>query len=169
MSQAQEHLLDWLRDAHAMEEQAETMLKSQISRLEHYPEVRRKMQEHLEETKRQAQLIRECITRLDGDTSTVKDTVAKVVAAAQGLSGIFVGDEVIKGALASYAFEQMEIASYRILIAAADAVGDATTSAICTQILREEEAMAEWIDENVPALVRKYLQLDETPGVTAKR
>ena len=32
-----EHLLDWLRDAHAMEQQAEQMLKAQAARIEHYP------------------------------------------------------------------------------------------------------------------------------------
>jgi ferritin-like metal-binding protein YciE len=44
----QEHLLAWLRDAHAMEKQAEQMLSKQISRLEHYPDLRRKLEEHLE-------------------------------------------------------------------------------------------------------------------------
>ena len=33
MSEAREHLLGWLRDAHAMEQQAEQMLKSQASRI----------------------------------------------------------------------------------------------------------------------------------------
>ncbi len=43
----QDHLLDWLRDAHAMEEQAITMLEAQASRLENYPALRRRVQEHL--------------------------------------------------------------------------------------------------------------------------
>ncbi|HZH07518.1 MAG TPA: DUF892 family protein, partial [Lautropia sp.] len=34
MASAEGNLLDWLRDAHAMEEQAETMLKTTASRLE---------------------------------------------------------------------------------------------------------------------------------------
>ncbi|MCO6740543.1 ferritin-like domain-containing protein, partial [Streptomyces sp. CHA15] len=32
----QDNLIDWLRDAHAMEEQAEKMLSAQAARLEHY-------------------------------------------------------------------------------------------------------------------------------------
>ena len=168
MTTADERLLEWLRDAHAMEEQAETMLESQIKRLEHYPEVTAKLKEHLEETRRQAQLVNECIERRAGSSSAVKDVAAKMMAAAQGLSGLFVGDEVIKGALASYTFEQMEIASYRILVAAAEAVGDTATAGTCTQILREEEAMADWLDKNMPGLVRKYLAREETPGVEAK-
>jgi ferritin-like metal-binding protein YciE len=169
VTKPEERLMDWLRDAHAMEEQAETMLSSQIARLKHYPEVKSKMQQHLTETKRQSTLISGCIERRGGDTSAMKDMTAKMVAAAQGLSGMFVGDEVIKGALASYSFEQMEIASYRILIAAAEAIGDSETAAICKEILSEEEAMASWIQDNTPTLVRKYLKLDLTPGVEAKR
>jgi ferritin-like metal-binding protein YciE len=165
----QEHLLSWLRDAHAMEQQAETMLQSQISRLEHYPDLRSKLEEHLEETRRQAQMVEDCIARLGGDTSAVKDVMGKMVAFGQGLSGLFVDDEVIKGGLASYTFEQMEIASYRILVVAAEACGDTTTAAICARILKEEEAMAAWLDERMPALVRAFLQLDVTPGVAAKR
>jgi ferritin-like metal-binding protein YciE len=36
MATPQENLLDWLRDAHAMEQQAEKMLKAQSERLEHF-------------------------------------------------------------------------------------------------------------------------------------
>jgi ferritin-like metal-binding protein YciE len=76
---------------------------------------------------------------------------------------------VIKGSLASYTFEQMEIASYTILIAAADACGDTTTAAICTRILKEEQAMANWLSAQTPNLVRAFLQLDNTSGIAAKR
>jgi ferritin-like metal-binding protein YciE len=165
----QEHLLAWLRDAHAMEQQAETMLESQIARLKHYPELRKKLEEHLEETRRQAQMVNDCIERLGGGTSAVKDTMGKMMAFGQGLSGLFVDDEVIKGSLASYTFEQMEIASYTILIAAAEACGDTTTAAICTRILKEEQAMANWLSAQTPNLVRAFLQLDNTSGIAAKR
>src|SRR3954469_7558535 len=169
MADARDHLLSWLKDAHAMEQQAETMLTSKIARLKHYPDLRRKMEEHLEETRRQADLINDCIKQNGGDNSAVKDVMGKMVAFGQGLSGLFVDDEVIKGTLASYTFEQMEIQSYNILIATAEACGDDTTAAICTRILKEEEAMAQWLASQTPNLVRAFLQLEETPGVAAKR
>lgn len=165
----QEHLLAWLRDAHAMEQQAETMLSATISRLKHYPDLRRKLEEHLEETKRQQKLVNDCISRLGGDNSAIKDAMGKMTAMGQGLSGLFVDDEVIKASLASYTFEQMEIASYRILVAGAEAAGDSTTAAICSRILKEEEAMAAWLEQQMPNLVRAFLQLDQTPGIAAKR
>ena len=43
MTRAEENLNDWLRDAHAMEQQAEKMLEATSSRLENYPELRERM------------------------------------------------------------------------------------------------------------------------------
>lgn len=50
MANPNEHLVDWLRDAYAMEKQAESMLKAQSSRLENYPELRQRIDQHLQET-----------------------------------------------------------------------------------------------------------------------
>ncbi len=115
MSDAREWLIQWLRDAHAMEEQAETMLSGQLSRLENYPELSRRIQQHLDETKMQASRLQTCLDRIGEGTSTMKDAGAKLMATAQSVSGVFAGDEVMKGSLASYTFEHMEIASYTIL------------------------------------------------------
>ena len=168
MATAEERLMEWLRDAHAAEQQAETMLSGTASRLENYPELRARMEQHIQETKRQADLVRGCIERRGGSTSTIKDTGAKLIAMGQALSGLFVGDEVMKGTIANAAFEAMEISSYKILIATAEHVGDQETKRVCEQILREEEAMLEWLNQNAPTLTHQYLQREETPGVTAK-
>ena len=168
MATAEERLMEWLRDAHAAEEQAKTMLSGTASRLENYPELRARIEQHIRETERQAELVRGCIERRGGSTSTIKDYGAKMIALGQAMSGLFVGDEVMKASIASYAFEAMEISSYRILIETADHVGDQETKRVCEQILREEEAMAEWLKQNLPMLTRRYLQLEQTPGATAK-
>lgn len=160
--------MDWLRDAHAMEQQAETMLTRTASRIENYPEVKAKLEQHAQETREQARMVRECIERRGGDTSMMKDVTGKITAMAQGLSGVFVSDEIVKAALASYAFEHMEIASYTILVAAADAVGDNETKRVCETILRQEEAMASWLAQQMPLLTQQFLQRDETSGATAK-
>jgi len=70
--------------------------------------------------------------------------------------------------MANYAFEHMEIAAYRILIAAAEAVGDTETARVCREILGEEEEMAGWLERNLPGVTQQYLRREETPGVTAK-
>ncbi len=168
MASAEERFMEWLRDAHAAEEQAKTMLSGMAGRIENYPALKARVQQHLRETERQAELVRGCIERRGGSTSSIKDVGAKMVAMGQALSGMFVGDEVMKGSIASYAFEAMEIASYKILIATAEQVGDHETKRVCEEILGEEEAMAKWLEQNVSGLTRQYLQREETPGATAK-
>jgi len=167
-TERKENLLNWLRDAHAMEEQAEKMLATTAERLENYPHLRSRVEQHIGETRHQAEMLQNCITRLGGDTSAIKDAAGKMMAMVQGMSGMFVSDEVVKASLASYAFEHMEIASYKALIAAADVCGDMETKRVCEQILAEEEAMASWLAQNLPATVKEFLLRDEAPGTTAK-
>jgi ferritin-like metal-binding protein YciE len=70
MTKAEENLMAWLRDAHAMEEQAETMLKALASRTGDYPQVKTLIEKHLTETQKQAVSLQQCIKRRGGDTST---------------------------------------------------------------------------------------------------
>src|SRR5690606_41975176 len=102
---AREHLLDWLRDAHAMEEQAETMLKGMEGRLEHYPELRTRIAQHIQETHHQAERLRHCIQDQGGDPSLLKDWSGKVMATMQGCSGAMTSDEVVKREVVRYACE----------------------------------------------------------------
>ncbi|MEA1648700.1 ferritin-like domain-containing protein [Nitrospirillum sp. BR 11164] len=169
MATNEEHLLDWLRDAHAMEQQAETMMTAMCERIENYPPVRDKLREHIAETRTQTQRLESCLARLGDDSSTLKDLAGRAAAFGQGLGGMFMSDEIIKGALASFAFENLEVASYTILVAAADAVGDTETRDLCEQSLREEQAMAAWLAEHLPALTKKYLVRDEVMEEGGKR
>jgi ferritin-like metal-binding protein YciE len=169
MTDPQENLLDWLRDAHAMEQQAEQMLRAQSSRLENYPELKLRIDQHLEETLGQQKLVAQCIERLGGSTSTIKDLAAKVMAFGQAAGGMAVSDEVVKGSIASYVFENLEIASYTSLIAAAEAAGDLETKTACEQILPQEVAMAQWLLDHIPQVTQTYLARAATPGDVAKR
>lgn len=78
-------------------------------------------------------------------------------------------DEAVKGAMAGYVFEQMEIASYTVLIAAADQAGDVDTRAICQHILAQERAMASWLLDRLPAITARFLQRAAAPGLEAKK
>jgi ferritin-like metal-binding protein YciE len=168
-SVAEKHFMDWLRDAHAMEKQAETMLNALASRIENYPDLKQRIAQHIEETREQARLVAECIQRRGGDTSLLKDLTGKAVAVAQGFSGLFASDEVVKGSMFGYAFEHLEIAAYLNLIEGARVVGDAQTLQICEGILEQEKAMAAWLEENLPAIAQLYLTRAGQPDGTAKR
>lgn len=167
-TRSEEHFMDWLRDAHAMEEHAERMLGTTASRMKHYPSFKARLEQHQQQSRQQAGLIKGCIERRGGSTSTVKDLAGKVAATAQGLTGIFVSDEIVKALLGSYTFAHFEIASYRSLIAAAQTVGDAETQRVCQQILAEEEAMAAWLGDQVPTVTQEFLSRAATPGASAK-
>ncbi|QSN63955.1 MULTISPECIES: ferritin-like domain-containing protein [unclassified Caballeronia] len=158
MTEPAEHLLDWLRDAHAMEQQAEQMLRAQSGRLENYPQLKARIDQHLEETLGQQKIVQECIERLGGSTSIMKDLTAKMMAFGQAAGGMTQTDEVVKGAIMSYVFENLEIASYTSLIAAAERCGDAQTKAACERILPQEQAMAQWLLEHIPSISTQYLE-----------
>jgi ferritin-like metal-binding protein YciE len=168
MASAEERFMEWLRDAHAMEEQSEQMLESTSNRLENYPELRVRFETHRAVSQRHADRVRQCIERRGGSPSAIKDTAGKLMAFAQGVSGRFVGDEVVKAVLATSTFEQMKITSYEILNSAAKVVGDGEAQRVCEESMRDEEEMALWLEENIEPLTQTYLRREETPGVTAK-
>jgi ferritin-like metal-binding protein YciE len=169
MASLDERLMQWLRDAHAMEEQAETSLAAQARRLENYPDLRTRIERHLEETRGHAATLAAAIERRGGGTSGVKDMTGKTVATFQNLVTMFAGDEVMKGCLANYTLEHMEIASYKILIATAELAGDIQTRAACEHILAEEIAMADWLDQNLEQITRLYLRREELVPDLAKK
>ena len=167
MAVSRDNLTAWLRDAHAMENQAIEILEKQASRLEHYPELRAKVRTHLDETHRQAERVERCLHQLGTDTSSLKTAAGKIIGAAQQLSGLFASDEVLKSGIADYAFEHYEIASYKMLIAAAAEAGEHEVRRSLEENLREEEAMAEWLGQHLPEVTRQYLHR-QAAGQSAK-
>lgn len=168
MATADDRLMEWLRDAHAMEEQSEQMFERTCNRIENYPEVRARFDAQRALSRRHADIVRQCIERRGGSRSALKDTAGKLMAFAQGASGLFVGDEIVKAMLAASTFEQMKISSYEILKAAAKAVGDDETQRACEQSLRDEQQMADWLEDNIEPVTVTYLRREEAPGATAK-
>lgn len=100
-------------------------------------------------------LIRAAIT--GGADSILKDALGKLAAVGQAVGGMFASDEVVKGTLASYTFEHMEIASYRILIAAAGELGETGAVEVFRRCLAEEEAMADWLSNHSTGITRQFL------------
>lgn len=152
--------ITWLRDAHAMEEQALTMMRGMLSRLENYPDLSARIERHIGETERQAQALQELLDSRASGTSMMKDAMGKMAATGQALSGIFASDEVVKGSMASYTFEHMEIIAYKVLIATANHLGDAAAVAIFEEILAEEQDMADWLFDNINDTTRLFLSRD---------
>lgn len=66
-------------------------------------------------------------------------------------------------------FENMEIATYRVFTETANAVGDADTARVCQQICLEEEEMASWLADHLPAVTRANLSRADASRGEAKR
>lgn len=164
-----EYFDQWLRDAHAMEEQAETMLKAQHSRIENYPVLARLIERHIGETESQRQRLEACLERRNSSSSATKDMAAKFTAMMQGLGGSVMSDEIVKGAMASYTFEHFEISAYRVLIATAELAGDPETKRVCEAILAEEQAMADALYEQLDDASRTFLERAALESADAKR
>jgi ferritin-like metal-binding protein YciE len=169
MTTARDVLLDWLRNAHAMEIHGEEMLKSQVRRIEHYPQLRERVERHLVETREQQAMLAQCLKQLGAEPSAFKELGARFAALGQSLFQVASADEVVKGAITTSAFEHMEITVYRTLAAAAKAAGEHDIERICATILPQEQAMAAWLDEHLPELVEQYMARVELPDVSAKR
>lgn len=161
-------LLGWLEDAYAMEQEAETMLTAMASRIEHYPELKQRIEHHVQETKWQAEQLAGCIEQLGGSLPDMKGAVAKTMAAIHAMGNAMMSDEVAKGVGISYAFEHMEIASYRALLIAARREGRDGIAGAVESILRQEEEMAAWLLEHQPAIIEAFLQREEA-DLQAKR
>jgi ferritin-like metal-binding protein YciE len=146
-----------LRNAHGVEIKAVQLLERQIEALKDYPDIRARLEQHLGETRSQLDRLETMLGELDESPSTFKDTLlaafGNVLMIPQGMAG----DAILKGAFASFAFENYEIAAYRSLIAMAETVGMPQFRAPLEASLNEEIAMAQWLGENIPAVTRRYL------------
>ena len=160
-----EHYHDWLRDAHAMEKQAESMLESMASRIDNYPDLRARIEQHVNETKHQITVLEEILDRNDISRSVIKDSMSKMAALGQSIGGMFPSDEIVKGSISGYVFEQFEIACYTSLLAAADT---ASIPAI-ESILEEERQMADWLLQHIPQTTEQFLLRSDADGVEAKK
>ena len=152
-----ETLIAWLNDAYGLERAMAQLLQRQSQHTDDQ-EIRGRLRWHLEETDRHAEMVKQCIEQLNGTVSTTKSAVGAAAGFMQGLMGWVPDDALVKNLLADYAAEQFEIASYKALIAAAQAVGEPQIAETCQQILLDEERMAQWIDERLPHVTRSYLQ-----------
>ncbi len=163
MTHARDNFLAWLRAAHAMEEQAITTLTDQARRIESYPDLQARVELHLHETAGHAQAVKDLLDRYSASNGilALRDITAKLAAKAQGVGGMLTSDEVVKGITAAYAFEHLEIASYRVLITVADELEEVEAKSVFERILAEEIAMADWLETNLDAITRVFLMRDE--------
>lgn len=151
-------LIDWLRDAYAMERGLEIALRKQADNDTLHASVREKAAVHLEETRQHAESVKTCLESLGTDTSMIKTGMAEAAGTVKGLGTKFAQDERVKDLLAAYASEHFEIACYQALKAAALELGQHEIAAVCGRIISDEERMAAWLGQNLPTVVTSYIR-----------
>ena len=155
-----------LRNQHAVENQAVSLLSRQVERLENYPEMEARMRRHIDESKVQAERIEQLLAALSTSHSALKDAGMSLMGNLAAMAHTVAPDEVLKNSFANYAFEHFEIAAYKSLLTMAEAVGQSSARALLTQSLDEEVAMAAWLDRHLAETTTRYLQRSSA-GVTA--
>jgi ferritin-like metal-binding protein YciE len=160
-STARDIFVTGLRNAHAMETQARELMERQSERLTDYPEVKARIQSHLRETEEQLKRLEQCLSSIGESASTLKDTAQSFMGNMMAMAHSVAGDEILKNTFANNAFEHFEIAAYKSLLTLCGRAGADGARPLLEQSLKEEEAMAAWVDQNVANVTLAYLSKEE--------
>jgi ferritin-like metal-binding protein YciE len=154
---ARDLLIVGLRDAHAMENQAEELMERQVDRLTDYPDVHARLERHLTETRRQKKRLEDCLESCGESPSSIKDMAMSFTGNLAALGHAMANDEVLKNTFANDAFEHYEIAAYKSLLTLCSLSGMNGLVPALQESLREEEQMAKWVDDNVEKVTRDFV------------
>ena len=157
-----------LQNAHALEKEALQLMQRQVERFEHYPEMSDLLRTHIGETEGQVRRLDEMLHAFGEDRSLLKDMATQFMANMAAAGHMPMADEILKNTFANHAFENYEIASYKSLIAMAEAAGHQRFIPALQDTLREEEKTAQAIRDMIEPITRKYL-MREAEGKKADR
>jgi ferritin-like metal-binding protein YciE len=142
-----EKLVDYIEDAHAMEQSVSRSLDSMISTTDD-PEIRSILEHHKQETERHEQRLRERLDALGAGTSTRKEAQTVAGALLKGIGDVARTDKPGKNARDAYVTEHVEIAAYQLLERLAVRAGDQETAEVARRNRADDEEMAQKIDAN---------------------
>jgi ferritin-like metal-binding protein YciE len=140
----QQKLVDYIEDAHAMEQHAHQLLGSMIATTQD-EEILQELEHHRMETERHEQLLRERLEALGRGPSLRKEAQSLGAALVKGVADQVRGDKAGKNARDGFVTEHLEIASYELLERLAERAGDEETAEIARRNRADEEAMAQKI------------------------
>ena len=185
-------LIQYLNEAYGKEKQLETTLQAHIQMASGRPPYKKRLQQHLRETKDHAKRVQRRIKQLGGkaeatplpgpdpvsDVAGAAASVAnKAVAATKGpmhaLRGTGEEEKLLKNAKTEYWNEAEEIASYSAIQTLAESVGDRDTAQLAKAIKRDEERMQGFLERLIPqltkAVARSEIPASERNGGSRRR
>jgi ferritin-like metal-binding protein YciE len=155
MNERDAKLVQYLSEAYGKERELEAALGAHIAMTAKGP-YKKRLQQHLKETKNHAKQVERRIKKLGGGGQTLQGAVGKLTAAAKGpLHAIRGGGEqekMLKNAKTEYFNEHEEIATYLAIETLAEKVQDSETAKLARAIRREEEKMASFLQGQIKSL-----------------
>jgi ferritin-like metal-binding protein YciE len=156
-------LVPWLNDAYAMESALIQLYVNHARDAEDHPGIRARLEEQVETSRRHAEQLKECLLRIGSGPSVIKTALGSMVGAMEALSMDVLTDEAVHDAIADYAAVNYSIATYKVLVVAAEDLEDYDTAMTCRAILREEEEMARWLEMQIPPVAVQAVTRDAGP------
>jgi ferritin-like metal-binding protein YciE len=156
-------LIQYLNEAYGKEKELETALQAHIGMTTRRP-YKKRLQQHLKETKSHARDLERRIKKLGGDASTLGTIASKAIATAKGplhmLRGTSEEEKLLKNAKTEYSEEHEEIATYTAIETFAESVNDKETAKLARSIRRDEERMAKYLEGLIPTLTKSVVQAE---------
>jgi len=163
MNERDAKLVQYLSEAYGKERELEAALQAHIAMTEKGP-YKKRLQQHLKETKSHAKQVERRIKKLGGGGQTLQGAVGKVAALAKGPLHAIRGDseqeKQLKNAKTEYWNEHEEIATYLGIETLAEKVGDSETAKLAKAIRREEEKMAGFLLGQIKQLTGTVVRAD---------
>jgi ferritin-like metal-binding protein YciE len=174
-------LVQYLNEAYAKEQELITALQGHIS-LTSRDAYKKRLKDHLKETKAQAKGLERRIKQLGGKAEKldlpgpdkISEVAGKAQAAAQkaaaaakgplhALRGTGEAEKMLKNAKTEFWNEHDEIANYLAIEALADALGDKDTAKLAREFRKQEERMAKFLERTIGQLTKEVVR-EEVPA-----
>src|SRR3954471_9177020 len=185
-------LIQYLNEAYGKEKELETALEAHIKMAAGRASYKKRLQDHLKETKAQARGLERRIKKLGGKAEAVnlpgpdvaskaatKATAAatKAMAAAKGpvhaLRGTGESEKLLKNAKTELWNEYEEIGNYVAIETLAQTLGDKDTEKLAREFRKQEERMASFLVKLLPqltkAVAKEEIPAAERNGGTSRR
>src|SRR3954467_8466901 len=181
-------LIQYLNEAYGKEKELETALQAHI-KMTKRPPYKKRLQDHLKETKAQSKGLEKRIKALGGKAERVAVAVpgpaaaveaatavtaaaTKAMSAAKGpihaLRGTGEAEKQLKNAKTELWNEYEEIGNYHAIEALAESLNDAETAKLAREFRRQEERMANFLLKLIPQLT-KAVVTEEVPAAERRK
>src|SRR3954468_6239548 len=160
-------LIQYLNEAYGKEKELETALQAHIKMADDRKAYKKRLQDHLKETKAQARGLERRIKKLGGEADAgslpepagmVTAVASKAVAAAKGpvhaLRGTGESEKLLKNAKTELWNEYEEIGNYVAIETLAQTLGDKDTEKLAREFRKQEERMASFLVKLLPQLTK---------------